>query len=374
MGLRDTIRGAALTLLAVVILGGATYPEDEAFAEFLFEKGTKAVKSRDYEEAAEQFRRAVEQKSPFPEAAFALGEALERTGHLRDAMAAYRRCTSEVAAAENPSRAWQGLARKADAALTRLKRRFAELNRLDDRFVRDCLAFARKHSEERPLLVRRALEAARRIDPDSRDVRALLEDLPEPPSPETEADPVSAQAGEQLPALQGTPLFRNDDLDEWDPGAKVVWSIEGGVVTARSHDGGGHLNWYDTKEFEGDYTVRVRMRMLKDGGARRVHGLIIGGDGRDNWWSIFINSRDELLLDQIVEDQPNALRTVILPEFDPLQWHTLEVQSERGTLYARMNGKEIFQITVGGRNKFDGKVALFVQELTVEFSRLEVEE
>jgi len=375
LGLQNPTGRAALMLLAVAVLGGFARPEDEAFAEFLFEKGNKALRSRDYEEAATQFERAVEQKSPYPEAAFALGEVLERLGHLRDAMAAYRRCESEVAAAESPSRAWQGLAHKAEAALSRLKRRFAELNRLDDRFVRDCLALARKHKDTRPGIARQALEAARRIDPESMEVRALLEDLPGPPPEGTSVEEGAAPAEVPgAPELKGTPLFPLDQLDDWDPGAKLVWSIENGTVTADSRDGTGHLNWYDAKRFTGDYTVRVRMRMLRETSARRYFGMMIGGDGKGNWWAIVINSSDELMLDRVVDDQREEIRTVILPGFDPKAWNTLEAQTQRGTIYVRMNGKEVCQATIGGRSAFDGKVALFVQELTIEFQRLEVEE
>ncbi len=85
-------------LLAVTVLAG-----DPDVAQFLYRKAEKARRARKYEEAEKSYRRALEEQSPFPEAAFGLGQTLEKRGRLGEALHAYRRCRDEIAASPAPS-------------------------------------------------------------------------------------------------------------------------------------------------------------------------------------------------------------------------------------------------------------------------------
>ena len=107
---------ACLALLVVVEAG------DRDVAQFLLKKAEKAYRAKDYEQAVAGFKRARAEFTPLPEAAWGLGQALEKLEREAEAIAAYRLCAEQVGAAEKPSAKWKALARRANAAVSRLRR------------------------------------------------------------------------------------------------------------------------------------------------------------------------------------------------------------------------------------------------------------
>lgn len=347
-----------LALLVVVEAG------DRDVALFLLKKAEKACRAKDYEQAVTHFKRAREECTPFPEAAWGLGQALEKLERSGEAIAAYRLCAQEVGEADKPSAKWKGLARRANAAVARLRRRFAELDRLNRAFIGDCLKFGKKRIETDPHWARTAFETILKLDPMHREARRHLEKV----------GPAAAPGGEQTPGAGkgwGTPLIRGDDLDGWSPGIRHPWTCAKNVVVADVASRDGQINWVDDLEFTGRYEVRVRMRVVRSGGMGRTFGLMVG-NGKDYWHNIFIEDDNDVVLVEFDAGRVRHVKHAIPRNFDPKQWNTLRFVVNRGSISVYLNKKKLFGYDADERDTFDGKVGLFAQNGRIEFKELEV--
>jgi tetratricopeptide (TPR) repeat protein len=266
---------ARFSLLLLLLGLGASIGRagDPDVADFLLKKAQKALRAKDYAEAESSFRRAMEEMSPFPDAAYGLGETLEKLDRNLDAIAAYQRCHDEVAAqADSPASA-RSLQRKAAHAIARLQRRFADLAKIDKDFIDRCMAFGRKYGDTNPAQARLAYEAVLGIDPAHASAKAALERLPSAPKREQPAPPSPA-----APKPWGKSLIVSDDLEAWSPGLAKEWSCSAGVVTGDVPDRDGKLNWLDDREFEENYALRVRFRVVHvHDEDRRAFGVFFGG-------------------------------------------------------------------------------------------------
>ena len=346
-----------LAFLAVVEAG------DRDVALFLLKKAEKACRAKDYEEAAATFKRARAEFTPLPEAAYGLGRALEKLEREAEAIAAYRLCAEEVDAADKPSARWQGLARRANTAVTRLRRRFAKLDRLNRAFIADCLKFGIAHLKTDPRWARTAFETVLKLDPTHKDARRYLEKTGKVTTP---GGGKTTGAGKTW----GTPLIRGDDLEGWSPGIRPPWTCANCVVVADVGNPG-HINWVNDVELTGRYEVRVRMRVLRSGGTRWTLGLLIG-NGKDYWHNFFVKNDNGMVLDEFDAGNVRPVKDAILRDFDPHQWNTLRVAVDHGSLRVFMNKKKLFEYDADERDTFDGNVALFAQNGRVEFKELEV--
>ena len=232
---------AIACLLATGARGG-----DPDVAAFLVQKARKAFQAKEYGEAEDSYRRALEEHAPFPEAHYGLGETYEKTGRTREALQAYRACVREIGDAADPPRAWRSLLKRAERAVSRLQRAYADLTKLNDDFIRRSLAFAKRVETSDPAWARRACEAVLALDADNPVAKALLAKLPQggadapaPPAPPAEGGTPAERWGE--------PLIRGAALDEeWD-GAPEPWALADGVVTGEAFGKSGQLLWLDSR-------------------------------------------------------------------------------------------------------------------------------
>ena len=334
-----------LALLAVVEAG------DRDVALFLLKKAEKACRARKYEEAADTFKRAREEFTPLPEAAFGMGQAFEKLERNADAIAAYRLCAEEVGAAEKPSAKWKGLARRANAALKRIRKRFAQLDKLTRAFIDDCMRFGIAHVKTDPRWAQTAFETVLKLDPTHTRARRCLDKF-------------------KKVEAWGTPLIRGDDLEGWSPGIRPPWTCAKGVVAAEVGEEG-RVNWVNDVQLSGRYELRVRMRVVRSGGARRTLGLMIG-NGEDYWHNFFIEDDNDLVLVEFNQGNWRPCKDTILRDFDPQRWNTLRLAVDRGSVSVFLNDKKVLEYDADERDTFDGIVALFAQNGRIEFKEFEV--
>lgn len=347
-----------LTFLVVVEAG------DRDVAQFLAKKAEKAYRAKDYEQAAATFKRAHAECTPFPEAVWGLGQALEKLERASEAIAAYRLCAAEVSAADKPSMKWKGLARRSNAAVARLRRRFAELDRLNRAFIANCLKFGIAHLKTDPRWARTAFETILKLDPMHTDARRHLDKVGKAKKPGDKKTPGTGKAW-------GTPLIRGDDLPGWSPGIREPWTCAKGVVVADVASRDGMINWVDDVELTGRYEVRVRMRVVRGGGAGRTFGLMVG-NAEDYWHNFFIEDSNDVVLVEFDAGRIRLVKHTIPRDFDPKKWNTLRLAVDRGSIGVYLNRKKLYDYDADARDTFDGKVGLFAQNGRIEFKELEV--
>ena len=341
-------------LLAVTVLA-----DDPDVAQFLYRKAEKARRARKYEEAEKSYRRALEEQSPFPEAAFGLGQALEKRGRLGEALHAYRRCRDEIAASPAPSSKWKSLASRATRAVKRVQKQFTELERLDREFIHACMSLGIRYHKTNPDAARRAYAAVLKIDPDHKQARTLLESL----GKEAPSGKASKPRGRKL---------INGKLKGWVPGLNEYWSVSNGLLTGKAEGRTGHINWFEGERTKGRYTVRADLRILS-GGPKRTCGIFLGNKhGEDRWWALMIDWNDEIALVETTARGNTSVQEKILRGFKVGSWHTVEIEVQPGALTVKFDDKRMFSHETGDRTSFDGELGMFAQDVHVLFRNLEL--
>jgi hypothetical protein len=356
-----------ILLLLALVSGLAASAGDRDVADFLFKKAEKAYRAHRYEDAVKGYQRARAEFTPLPEAAFGLALGLEKLDREAEALAAYRTCVREVETAESPPSKWKSLARRAGYAIKRLRKRFADLDRLNRDFIDDCLAFAKKRREKSPRWARTALETVLRLDPANAEAKRLLKGVPA-------LDPAATTKRETGPKKAwGEPLVRTDDLEGWSPGLCEPWSCSGGVVVAdaRRHDG--HINWVDDRTFEGRFEIRVKVRVTDQRGDRLAFGVFLG-DAKDYWHCFLIDSDDVFVMVEADRGNNRDIKSSILSGFNSRKWHTIRIVIDRIEASVYLDDERLFTHMADRRDTFDGKVGLFAQRCRVEFRELEAKE
>jgi tetratricopeptide (TPR) repeat protein len=342
----------------MVLAAGSVSGGDPDVADLLFKKAKKAFSAKDYADAESGFRRALKELTPYPEARLGLAESLEKLERPREAIEEYRNCIAEIDAAGAPSR-WKPLRSRAQQALSRLQGRHAELEKLNDAFVRKCIDFGKKRAKSDPYWARKAYETVLLLDPGNDVAKGLLKTLPLPE--DAEPEPQSKR-----PSSKQESLFRRE---LWDGAPE--WSVDEDRITGDVREPDGKLFWLDKIVLEGTYSASGKFRMTHDGGPRRAYGMFFAGDGR-NWWAVVFDDHEKVVLEQWTQAEQRNVGDHMLADFDHSAWHTLEIAVKPGHARILLDGKEILDREEDDRSCFAGKICLFVQNACVEWRELEV--
>lgn len=354
-------------VLPLLLLAPRALPEDADVARFLFGKAQKSYRAKNYEEAEKLYRRALDELPTFSEAAYGLGQALEKLGRAQEAIRAYRRCIDICSGCAEPTSRQRTVATKAGRAITRLRRRFAALDKLNRDFIRRCLAFGKKYAKSDPAWARKALEAVLALDPANDVAKSYLAGLPA----DGKAGPPRKPPEKKPGKTWGEPLIMPDDLSAWSPGESDEWSVSGPIITGDVRGRDGKINWLDNLKVDGKYEVRFRFRVRRDGGARRTVGFFIG-DGKDYWWALMLDDDDSLVLLRYANGTNTPSKERALGEFDAARWHTIRIEVDRCEAKFHLDDEKMFEVFAERRQAFEGKFAFFVQNAKVEFQDLEL--
>lgn len=347
--------GIGVLVLAVLVSAG-----DREVAEFLFSKGQKALRAKQFEEAEANFRRAIEEDSPYPEASYGLGQALEKLDRGGDACQAYRECIAAIDSLDEPSGKQKSIASRAARALKKIRREFAALDKLNKGYVRDFIALGKKHMKANPRWSRRAFEAVLALDPGNKIATSYLAKLPGGESP-------AKASGKSW----GKPVIRKDSLGNWQPGASNEWSIRGTVITGDSTAQNGHINWLENAPLTGDYSVQVRFRLVRDGGERRTIGVFVS-PGNNNWWSMMFEGAGDLVLIRTEGERNSSTAVRSLGRVDWEKWHTFRLHVKGEVARMEFDGKEVLEYEFNRNQQFRGQLGLFFQCAKVEYKDIEV--
>ena len=347
----------AVLLLAVgvaPVMGG-----DREVAELLFEKGEKAFRKREYESAASFYERALAEAIPYPEAAFALGKALEKLGRAPDALQAYLKCRDQVKGMENPPRKLSRLADDAGKAVTRLGEGYATLADLDRAFVKDCIAFSKRYLKSSPGWAKVALEAAEQIEPGNTTVDEYLGRLAEVAAP-------SEGAGLY------EPLILDDKLSDWRPGLSETFSCLARIITADTPPDEAKTNDLRIR-FEGTWSLKASFRVLEKKGEKISHGMLFGRKPDKSAWGILVDWDDNLSLVRWAADGNYTMQVKKLTRYRGDRWHEIRIDVEPGKISAYFNGGRAFIHQESDPAAFDGAPSVFTQRGRFEIKDLGVQ-
>ncbi|MHC4472107.1 MAG: tetratricopeptide repeat protein [Planctomycetota bacterium] len=342
--------GGALALLLLLSL--PLDAGDEDVAKLLYAKAQKAVRKKSYEEAVDLYKRALKEHTPFPEAAYGLGVALEKLGRTDEALTAFLQCEEDVTAMHCPSKQLRTLAGRARKAVARLGKGFAELQKLDSAFVKGCLDKGRRYLKSHPGWAKRFCETALQIDPDNKQAKGYLERL-------------GGAAGASRALGPFEPFITDETLSDWDPGLKPPWSCAGRVITGDPTKRNGYLNFKKTR-LEGTYSYRATLRVVKENADKRTFGLFFANNPGRIGWALLVTRNDDLVLVRYKGDDHTNMKSKVLSSFRATRWHELRVDVEPGAVVCLVDGKEAFRLEGELDDAFDGSPGVFVQQARVE--------
>ncbi len=347
--------GIPIAAILIIFLLAPVEAGDRDVAELLFSKGEKAYRKRSYAQAADYFQRALAEHSPYPEAAFGLAQALEKQGKGPEALKAYLRCKDQCRALDKPTRKQKKMCDKAEKAIGKLGQGYAALEKLDAKFVKDCLVFGRKYMKSAPEWAKKALESAHEIDPANTVVVETLDRL----------------GGVAGPAGSGgglyEPLIKDDNLEGWDPGVKKGFTCSGGVVTADMPTDGGITNIIRMR-LEGTWSMKATFRVLEKKARLISHGLMFGRKGDGSCWGVLIDWDKSLSLVKFGadgDDTPLGFKKI--SSYRPERWHQIRVDVEGGKLTAYYNGEKFLEHEEEDPEAFAGMPSVFTQRGRFEF-------
>jgi tetratricopeptide (TPR) repeat protein len=350
------LRRSGLVLASIALLSVTSGPVragDPDVAKLLFDKGEKAYRAKNYEEAESYYARAIKEHSPYPEAAFGHGEALEKLGRTNEAIDAYLLCKDQLLDQEKLSYTDKRMLDRASKAVQRLGAGFEELAEIDKAFVKDCIAFGRKYFHSDPGWAKKAFQHAIGLQPGNRLIQGYL-------------DRLADAAGPAVGGARFEPLIKDDGLTGWDPGVSQHWSCKAGVIVCDPEGSPGLTNLVKTY-FEGKFTLSGRFRITDKKGVKPAFGIMFGMK-KDSvaWGMILATDEQQVSLTKFEKGDNEDLRTKILPRFDSTRWHEVKLEVTPGKVVGSVDGHDVFQLDGEAANAFDGPAGIFGQQCRLE--------
>jgi len=347
-------RAAALVLLA---LGAAFAFADRENAEFLGERGEKALAAKDWAGAEGHYRKALAEDPTWLPARFGLGEALLGLSRRDDAVAEFRAFTAGAKALTPLPDGWGALLQRAEKRLVQLDAAGTELRNLVDQHATALVSLSKKWAKGDPDLAVRAARRALSLRPGDAQAAQLIESLGQ------------SAKGEPIALFDGT------SLSGWLEAVLPTWSAKDGAIEGSCRDAAYICR--SERHFDGDFDVRCEARLVQsyEGSGPVFWALDAAYDGKESGYVLgvlkgalwFEEERGAEESKDIVDASPSTLDK----PFDAKEWHSLEVRLRGGRAIALVNGQEIGS-TERSIARSGGFVGLKVQNCRVQYRKIEV--
>jgi len=351
---------AILVVATASLTSGPVRAGDPEVAKLIYRKAEKEFRAKRYEQAAKLYRRVLAEHSPYPEAACGLGSALEKMGKGNAALQAYLQCRKQVRAIPKPSSRQKNCARRAEKAISRLGKAYSEVEKLEERFIKECLAYGGKHGKSSPGWSRRAYEAVLALDPQNA---------------------VAAEAVKELANIQrlgqgfGRPelLVKKGSMSGWDCGQySSRWTCSGRVITG-DRKSPGIVCYRSGIYMRGTYRLTVTARVVERYGPDWYWGFKFGVNTSEaKTYSFGYGYAHDVYLIRAVGTDRRDLWDKPKTQWDPKEWHTLRVDVTPGKVTCFADGEEVFSHEAELDRDFEGTMGLNLRSARIEFKDVKV--
>ncbi len=353
------ISGAVLLTVVVIALSPIMgQPGSKVVADKLCARGRTAFREESYEKAAALYRESLLEFTPHPEAAFGLGEALEKLGENDEAMLAYITCKDQFGEVRKPNSRQRKAAGNASRAIQELGGGYADLERAENEFVKACVSYGRKYRTRRPRWARRALEFALALEPNNSAAGKSMKKL----------------GGVRAVSFGGPEeLIEEDDLANFEFGHHAPkWNCKSGVLRGDIPKGTS-VGWVLGRPFRGNLTIRWEMRLVSTHDPSWQIGILYGNPevGGSNY-GVMVDQNDDLFLSRLQGGNLETPRNKLLSNFDPRKWHRYELEVSRRGLTIRLDGEEIFTHRPPASAPAAGIIGVHITQAVAEFRAAEV--
>jgi hypothetical protein len=349
--------GARLVVgLALALLGAPLAAADRETAQFLAQRGDKALQAKTWPEAESLYRRALDEDATFLPARYGLAEALVGAGQKGPGLVEMRRFVDEAAQLRPLPTAWGTLVAKARKRLVEIDAVGGELDRMIDGHVEALLALAKRWQEKDPTVAVQAVDLALRLRPG----HAVAEKMKQ----ELQRDLGVVEA-----------LFNGKDLSGWTGMGRDVWVVRDGILegTPLPDLETAYLPRTETK-FSGNFDVLMEAKIVE--GGKIPLFAIVAAMKADKDKLFFGMVKEDLCLWEYEGTKEYRERYArwqdnLEPKLDPSEWNVYELRFRAGKIHAVLNGKELFDYDRPA-SRDGGFVGLQLQDCKVAVKRVEI--
>jgi len=344
----------ALALAALLLVSVGLARADRETAKFLEERADKALAAKQFAEAEGLYRKALGEDPTYDPARLGLAESLLGLEKRDEAVAEFRKVAADVKAmGDKAPQGWTLVRSKAERRLEQLDAAGTELRALVDGHVSALLAVARKYAKPDPETAIKACRRALVARPDDPKVSELMTSLGASPK----GEPVA--------------LFDGETLDGWaDVGSS--WQVVDGAICGTIKDGA--MAARTEKWFEGDFDVRVEMKLAEDFPGPSLFALQPCSDGKEahytfGWFDGRVRLHENFgpkVDERIAYDQPPPGECGWKKD----DWNTYEIQFRKAEVRILVNGHQIFAETRPS-TMAGGFLGLSVQSAKALFRKIE---
>jgi len=342
--------------LAALLCAPAALADRET-AEFQAGRGDKALAAKDWEEAAEFYRRSLSQDETYLPARYGLAQALIGAGTTAAGVEELRAFVAACGRADPLPSGWRGLAAKAEKQLAEIDAAGSELASVLDRHADALAALADRWDSKDPRLAERALRAALKARPGHARSVKLLEKMG-----------LSVE-GELVE------LFNGRDLSGWEFANPPTWQVLDGELVGDIRDAAVTIRSLEI--FEGDHDVVIEARLLEEHPGPTFYAMLPTWKRDYDHYSLGCLNQSVTWFERTKsgEEGERKIKDVfharLKSPFDATKWNTFEMRIRGGTVTALVNG-EVVGEERQPESRRGGFVGLQVQDGKFAFRKVQV--
>ncbi|MFA5795460.1 MAG: family 16 glycoside hydrolase [Candidatus Brocadiia bacterium] len=356
MAVRKCTSLAKILLCLFFAVAIVAFADDDIARAFLG-KGDEAAKKGDAKRALEFYQKAVTESANLPDAHFKIGEISVKTGERLKGRLALKKCIALIDQTGQLSASLKEIRKKAEDLLAGLEISQKEGKIIEQEYVKELLAFAKKVRVKDNFLAEEALKAVLIIDPQN-----------------TEALKIQAEIKANTFVPRWAVIFNGKDLGDWKPQSPDDWKIGAdGELACDTRTA--IVNTRNDVFLENNFIVSAEFKVSTTHDSKNGIGIVIGlqkgGSAGVKAVSIF-DQRYIGVVDALITTQDQGLKWETLPAetYKPNEWNLMQIEVSGETVKVLLNEKPALEYKGPVRNMFNGGVGLWVQKCRVSFRNI----
>jgi tetratricopeptide (TPR) repeat protein len=357
-----------LLIVAFVLLTACPCRADPDTAKQFLKLGRRAVVKREYDQALNRFKKALEEDADLIEAHYWLAYVLDKKADNAGAIEGYRRFLSlfeNKGGKAGATRDLCRLAEKTSKRLDKIAKAEKAFTKLENGFLKGLMKFARETFLRDPSATRRALEILLKIRPDYRGAAGLYRKLGGRPKGSTKAGAGRFPAPDAFKKVKSWKDFiagkaLGGESGDWTyKNRELCLDLRQGSVTLTNK------TLYSGTNFA--YEIEARVEEEYDRGW--LVGMVFGSES-GSFVCVFFQKTAVILHQVRSASDRMDLKRFLMPPLPPKSWHRLSVLVRGGVMEVWFDGKKVIEFTHPDRTDFDGQVGLFQQRSRTRYRRI----
>ncbi len=355
---------AAVVALALSFAAAPVAAGDRTVALALIDQGKKALAKKSWTDAATLFRKAMQEAPELVEAEFLRAQALEKGGSRQEAVAAYRSFLELLEHKSDATKDELALKPQAEKRITALAAGELEIQKLDDPFCAQLLAFAKKYKDKDKAMAVEALRLLLLTKPDHAEAAEMYSALGGP-ALDGGDKPADSKPAADSPFGKLKIATWHDLIADQSLNASSIQYADPGIVVDMK--GGSLVKVGNSPDLGTKYVIDVEYRVVQEYERGWFAGALFGLAG-DDMYTAFAQKSQAVVNHGNWKTGPGS--DVISEAMKPVElgtWHRLGVKVDGLSIELWLDGKKVGSAGASGRTDLSGTIGLAQQRCKAEY-------